>query len=200
MLHPYRCYFLSFFPVENFLASRVSFFFRRPPPAPESTNGPDQFWTGSLEYVKDVELNGTSGGTRAGSMWCEAPKGTPSAPSWCGGGNFSLLLFAFAWLIRRRRCLKKHNTNQWTNLRSSHYKIKRTCKLKVGFSSTKVYNQERSKARMVKYKFMKLPARISSLFGNSNSSAIALCLTGYTDSNWVLMVPKEELSEVAYWI
>ncbi|KAK4799675.1 hypothetical protein SAY86_025040 [Trapa natans] len=38
-------------------------------------------------------------GTPEGSMRWEAPSGKPRAPSSCGGGNFSLLLFAFPWEI-----------------------------------------------------------------------------------------------------
>lgn len=49
--------------------SRAPCFFRLGPPVPlESTNGPDQVWMGSLEYVNEVELKGTSAGTKAGSM------------------------------------------------------------------------------------------------------------------------------------
>ena len=77
------------------------------PPVAESTNGPDQVWIGAFEYVKWVELNGTSGGSKTGSIWCEEPKGKPSVPSWCGGGNFSLLLFAFACVISRLLCHRK---------------------------------------------------------------------------------------------
>lgn len=83
------------------------FFLLGAPPAAESTNGPDQVWIGAFEYVKWVELNGTSGGSKTGSIWCEEPKGYPSVPSWCGGGNFSLLLFAFACVISRLLCHRK---------------------------------------------------------------------------------------------
>lgn len=47
-----------------------------------------------------------SGGTPDGSICREYPSVKPSAPSWCGGGNFSLLLFAFACVIMRLLCFK----------------------------------------------------------------------------------------------
>lgn len=70
-----------------------------------STNGPDQVWIGAFPYEK-FELKGTSGGSKDASMCicCDEPNGYPSVPSWCGGGNFSLLLFAFACVINRRLC------------------------------------------------------------------------------------------------
>lgn len=40
-----------------------------------STNGPDHVCIGAFEYEKFVELNGTSGGSKTGSMWCEEPNG-----------------------------------------------------------------------------------------------------------------------------
>lgn len=66
--------------------------------------GPDQAWNGSFEKVYDIESKETSWGTISGSIWFEAPKGNPSCPSSCGGGNFSLLLLALAWVIRRLLC------------------------------------------------------------------------------------------------
>lgn len=83
-------------------ASPAVFFFRLTwPTVAGSTSGPDQVETWPFWYTK-VELNGIFGGSKWGSMWCIEPKGKPRAPSWCGGGNFSLLLFAFACVSRRR--------------------------------------------------------------------------------------------------
>lgn len=90
---------------DDFVSAAVCFFLRGAPIA-GSTNGPDQVWMDAFEYEK-LELKGTSGGSNAGSIWCEEPNGYPSAPSWCGGGNFSLLLLAFACVIRRRLCRRK---------------------------------------------------------------------------------------------
>ena len=45
------------------------FFFLLGTPTPEgSTNGPDQVWIFALGCEKFVELNGTSGGSKTGSM------------------------------------------------------------------------------------------------------------------------------------
>ena len=60
-----------------------------------------------MEKLKEEDVkDGTmSRGINVGSICCEAPNGTPIAPpSWCGGGNFSLLLFAFACVINLLLC------------------------------------------------------------------------------------------------
>lgn len=82
----------------------VCFFLLGAPTDAGSTKGPDQVWIGAFAYEKFVELKGTSGGSNTGSMWCEEPSGQPRVPSWCGGGNFSLLLLALACVISRRLC------------------------------------------------------------------------------------------------
>jgi len=72
-----------------------------------STNGPDQVGTAPFSYVNTVLKEDGSGGSYSGSIWFEVSKGTPTAPSWCGGGNFSLLLFAFAWVMNLLFCNQK---------------------------------------------------------------------------------------------
>ena len=104
-----RTELLSFF---ECLASPCFFFLGAPMP-PGLTRGPDHVCKGSFAYEKFVVLNGTSGGSNRGSMYCEEPRGYPSAPSWCGGGNFSLLLLAFACDIRRRLCFRHNISVRW---------------------------------------------------------------------------------------
>ena len=88
----------------GFCAFTGTCFFRfRWPTAAGSINGPDQAVKGPFWYGNTV-LNEASEWPNEGSIRSEESNWCPTAPSWCGGGNFSLLLFAFACVIRRLLC------------------------------------------------------------------------------------------------
>lgn len=64
-----------------------------PPTAPMLLTDPDDF------VLKTTEPNEASLATNDTGPLCDASWGYPTAPSWCGGGNFSLLLLTFVCVI-----------------------------------------------------------------------------------------------------
>ena len=83
----------------------VLFLLEGPPVTPVLLTGPDDF-----ELNIDEPKEASCAPNDTGPL-CDVSSGYPTAPSWWGGGNFSLLLLAFACVTILHLCSKQIITN-----------------------------------------------------------------------------------------